>query len=93
MQTIVLSEQIDPRILEALFANFPSPEIVMLELTDNAIGDRIPGKKMILTLRVRKDLVRIVMFELTSRGYGPMHYRLGLSLPPPWSFLTFPKVH
>jgi hypothetical protein len=32
----------------------------MLELTDNAIGDRIPGKKMILTLRVRKDLVRVV---------------------------------
>jgi hypothetical protein len=56
----VLSEQIDPRILEALFTNFPSPEIAMLELTDNAIGDRIPGKKMILTLRVRKDLVRIV---------------------------------
>lgn len=60
MQTIVVSEQIDPRILEALFANFPSPEIAILELTDNAIGDRIPGKKMILTLRVRKGLVRVV---------------------------------
>lgn len=60
METVVVSEQIDPRILEALFANFPTAEIAMLELTDNAIGDRIPGKKMMLTLRLRKDLVRIV---------------------------------
>lgn len=60
METLILSEQIDPRILEALFANFPTAETAMLELTDNAIGDRIPGKKMILTLRLRKDLVRVV---------------------------------
>ena len=31
----------------------------MLELTDCAIGDRIPGKKMMVTLRLRKDLVRV----------------------------------
>jgi len=43
VETVVVSEQIAPRILEALFANFPTAEIAMLELTDNAIGDRIPG--------------------------------------------------
>ena len=30
----------------------------MLELTDNAIGDRIQSKKMMIMLRLRKDIVR-----------------------------------
>ena len=51
MAEYVIEEQIDPRILEALFAYFPNAEIALLELTDNAIGDRIPGEKMVLTAR------------------------------------------
>lgn len=62
----VIEEQIDPRILEALFANFPNSEIAMLELTDNAIGDRVPGEKMVLTIRVSPSRIKV----LNLGGYG-----------------------
>lgn len=62
----VIEEQIDPRILEALFAYFPSAEVAMLELTDNAIGDRIPGEKMVLTVRVTPSRIMV----LNKGGWG-----------------------
>jgi len=62
----VIEEQIDPRILEALFANFPNAEVAMLELTDNAIGDRIPGEKMVLTIRVTPSRIMV----LNKGGWG-----------------------
>lgn len=62
----VVREQIDPRILEALFAYFPNAEIAMLELTDNAIGDRILGEKMVLTVRVTPSRIMV----LNKGGWG-----------------------
>lgn len=66
MVTNVIEEHISPRILEALFANFPSAEIAMLELTDNAIGDRIPDETMILTVRIKPSRIMV----LNKGGYG-----------------------
>lgn len=62
----VIQEKIDPRVLEALFANFPDAEIAMLELTDNALGDRIPGEKMVLTVRVTPSQIKV----LNLGGWG-----------------------
>jgi len=62
----IIEEQIDPRILETLFANFPNAETAMLELTDNAIGDRIPDEKMVLTIRITPSLIKV----LNKGGWG-----------------------
>lgn len=62
----VIEEQISPRILEALFANFPNAEVAMLELTDNAIGDRVPGEQMTLTIRISPNRIMV----LNKGGYA-----------------------
>lgn len=46
---IIIKEKLSPSIKTALFSNFSNPYEAVLEITDNSVSHRIPGKKMEIT--------------------------------------------
>jgi hypothetical protein len=50
----VVRERIDPRLTAALFSNYRSPVEAILELVDNAVDSRIPGRPLELELAIWK---------------------------------------
>lgn len=53
----VVRERIDPRLTGALFANYRTPVDAVLELVDNAVDSRIPGRPLELDLALRAGAI------------------------------------
>ncbi len=66
----VVRERIDPRLTASLFANYRSAIDALLELVDNAVDSRVPGRPLRVDLVVRPD--SIVMTAIGGAGMGPM---------------------
>jgi hypothetical protein len=65
----VVRERIDPRLTASLFANYRSAIDALLELVDNAVDSRVPGRPLKVDLVVRPDT--IVMTAVGGSGMGP----------------------
>lgn len=50
-----IKEEISPRAIEALMANYRDGQQAFLELVDNAVDNRIEGKPLIVRIRVSKS--------------------------------------
>lgn len=59
----MLRERIDPRLTGALFANYRSPLDAILELVDNAVDSRMPGRALEVDIAARPGT-----FVLTAVG-------------------------
>ncbi len=59
-QPIELREEFDPALIAALYNNFRSSLEALLELVDNAIDDRVPGRPLTIDLRLRRGTLRLV---------------------------------
>ena len=65
----VVRERIDPRLTASLFANYRSAIDALLELVDNAVDSRVPGRTLKVDLVVRPE--SIVMTAIGGTGMGP----------------------
>ncbi len=66
----VVRERIDPRLTASLFANYRSATDALLELVDNAVDSRVPGRPLRVDLMVRPD--SIVLTAIGGTGMGPL---------------------
>src|SRR3990167_9670169 len=62
-------EQFSPRLISALYKNFKDANSAILELIDNAIDDRIPGKLFVVTVEVHGNKITII--NKGGKGMGP----------------------
>jgi hypothetical protein len=62
-------ERIDPRLTGALFANYRTPVDAVLELVDNAVDSRIPGRPLELDLALRPGAITLTV--VGGEGMGP----------------------
>src|SRR3990170_3570458 len=62
-------EQFSPRLISALYKNFKDANSAILELIDNAIDDRIPGKLFVITVEVHGN--KITIKNKGGKGMGP----------------------
>ncbi len=69
MTTRVVRERIDPRLTASLFANYRSAIDALLELVDNAVDSRVPGRALQVDLLVRPE--SIVLTAIGGTGMGP----------------------
>lgn len=69
MKTRVVRERIDPRLTASLFANYRSAIDAVLELVDNAVDSRVPGRTLRVDLMVRPE--SFVMTAIGGTGMGP----------------------
>ena len=65
----VVRERIDPRLTASLFANYRSAIDALLELVDNAVDSRQPGRPLRVDLVIRPE--SIVMTAIGGMGMGP----------------------
>ncbi len=65
----VVRERIDPRLTAALFANYRTAVDAILELVDNAVDSRVPGRALEVDLSVRPG--SIVLTVVGGEGMGP----------------------
>ncbi len=65
----VVRERIDPRLTAALFANYRSPVDAVLELVDNAIDSRVPGRPLEVDLSIRPGTITLTV--IGGEGMGP----------------------
>jgi hypothetical protein len=65
----VVRERIDPQLTAALFANYRTPIDAILELVDNAVDSRVPGRPMEIELAFRTG--SIVLVVTGGAGMGP----------------------
>ncbi len=66
---LVVRERIDPRLTAALFANYRTPVDAVLELVDNAVDSRVPGRPLEVDLAV--DPGRLVLVVVGGAGMSP----------------------
>src|SRR3989338_429793 len=62
-------EQFSPRLISALYKNFKDANSAILELIENAIDDRIPGKLFVITVEVHGNKITII--NKGGKGMGP----------------------
>ena len=65
----VVRERIDPRLTASLFSNYRSALDAVLELTDNAIDSRLPGRRLDLDVTARPGT--LVVTAVGGAGMGP----------------------
>ena len=65
----VVRERIDPRLTAALFANYRTPVDAILELVDNAVDSRVPGRALEVDLSIRPGTVLLTV--VGGEGMGP----------------------
>lgn len=58
--TRTVRERIDPRLTASLFANYRSAIDALLELVDNAVDARVPGRPLRVDLTIRPGTVTVV---------------------------------
>lgn len=68
MTTRVVRERIDPRLTAALFSNYRTPVDALLELLDNAVDSRIPGRPLEVDLALRPGTIRLTIVGGTGMG-------------------------
>lgn len=68
MTTRTVRERIDPRLTASLFANYRSAIDAVLELVDNAIDSRVPGRPLQIDLVVRPE--SIILTAIGGTGMG-----------------------
>lgn len=66
---ITVRERIDPQITATLFANYRSSADALMELVDNALDSRLPGKPMTVDLAIHGDSVTVM--SQGGEGMGP----------------------
>lgn len=60
MAVRVVRERIDPRLTASLFGNYRSAIDALLELVDNAVDARVPGRRLTVDLTLRPGTVVVV---------------------------------
>ena len=55
----IVRERIDPRLTASLFANYRSATDALLELVDNAIDARVPGKPLKIDIEIRPGTLTV----------------------------------
>jgi hypothetical protein len=70
MTVRVVRERIDPRLTAALFANYRTPIDALLELVDNAVDSRVPGRALEVDLALRPGSLSLTVSGGT--GMGPL---------------------
>ena len=65
----VVRERIDPRLTASLFANYRNATDAILELVDNAVDSRLPGRALRVDLTIRP--ASIVMLAVGGTGMSP----------------------
>ena len=65
----VVRERIDPRLTAALFANYRTPIDAVLELVDNAVDSRLPGRPIGVEIALRPGT--IILTATGGSGMGP----------------------
>ena len=68
MTTRVVRERIDPRLTAALFSNYRTPVDALLELLDNAVDSRIPGRPLEVDLALRPGTISLTIVGGTGMG-------------------------
>ena len=68
-QKIEFQEKFDPHLISGLYKNFKDSYTAILELIDNAIDDRIPGKLLVITLELHGDKISVI--NKGGKGMGP----------------------
>ena len=68
MTARVVRERIDPRLTAALFANYRTPVDALLELLDNAVDSRIPGRPLEVDLALRPGTISLTIVGGTGMG-------------------------
>jgi hypothetical protein len=67
-QVRVVRERIDPQLTAALFANYRTPVDAILELVDNAVDSRVPGRPLEIDLAIRTGTISLVVTGGTGMG-------------------------
>jgi len=66
---IDIQEKIDPSVRYPLIEQFPKPTIAFLEISDNSIASRLPGKPLEIRISVKHDYIAIT--DKWGTGMGP----------------------
>ncbi len=70
---IEFQEKFDPHLISGLYKNFKDPSTAILELIDNAIDDRIPGKVLVITIDIHGRKISVI--NKGGKGMGPTELR------------------
>ncbi|MBF6604241.1 MAG: ATP-binding protein [Chloroflexi bacterium] len=65
----VVRERIDPRLTASLFANYRNATDAILELVDNAVDSRLPGRPLRVDLTIRPE--SIALLAVGGTGMSP----------------------
>ncbi|HEC91376.1 MAG TPA: hypothetical protein ENI51_00020 [Candidatus Atribacteria bacterium] len=66
----VIKESFNPKLISALYKNFSDQYVALQELIDNAVDDRIKGKKLIVTIDIKDEDNKIVIKNHNGKGMG-----------------------
>lgn len=64
----VVRERIDPRLTASLFANYRSAADALLEIVDNAVDSRVPGRPLTVDIVVRPGTIAVTVVGGTGMG-------------------------
>ncbi|HET9058129.1 MAG TPA: ATP-binding protein [Chitinophagaceae bacterium] len=64
----IIRENFDPKLITALFKNFSSPYIALFELIDNAVDDRHPDEKLIVSINYNSDDAKLSIKNFNGKG-------------------------
>ncbi len=65
-ENIILKETLEPGLKYSLISNFKKWTDAFLELADNAVSNRVPGKKLVVEINTSRKYLRIV----NKGGFG-----------------------
>ncbi len=64
----IINEEMNPRLISALYKNFSDQYIALFELIDNAVDDLIPGQTLTVTINYDKQDEKIVIKDSGGKG-------------------------
>jgi hypothetical protein len=64
----IIKESFDPKLITALFKNFSNQYIALFELIDNAVDDRIEDQKLTISIDYLPDDSRLIIKNFMGKG-------------------------
>lgn len=63
-----ISESMNPKLISALYKNFPDQYTALFELIDNAVDDLIPGKTLVVSITYEPDEGKLTIKNSNGKG-------------------------
>ena len=64
----IVKESFDPKLITALFKNFSNQYVALFELIDNAVDDRLPNEKLIISIDYFHEEEKLTIKNYNGKG-------------------------